>query len=201
MWLRRLGGPGLILLGLADNSFIPMPGGMDMLTIVLSASHHGWWWYYAIMATIGAVLGGYITYRIGRKGGKEYIESRFPKRRLAKIYDRFEHGGGFWAVCIPAMLPPPIPYVPFLLAAGALDYPRRKFLAAITVGRAIRYFLVAYLAHIYGKQIMGFVTRYYKPILWIFIAMTAFGVLSGLFLYYKQKKTKRSSSKPAEQVA
>ena len=35
MWqrLRRLGGPGLVLLGIADNSIIPMTGSMDVLTI------------------------------------------------------------------------------------------------------------------------------------------------------------------------
>src|SRR3989442_14155357 len=68
LWLRRLGGPGLILLGLADNSVIPMPGSMDALTIWLAASHRDWWPYYAFMATAGAVLGGYITYRLAREG-------------------------------------------------------------------------------------------------------------------------------------
>ena len=42
--VRALGGPGLILLGLADNSAIPLPGSMDALTIVLAASHSEWWW-------------------------------------------------------------------------------------------------------------------------------------------------------------
>ena len=201
LWLRRLGGPGLILLGLADNSFIPMPGSMDMLTIVLAAHHRPWWWYYAFMATLGSVIGGYVTYRIGRKGGKEYVESRFPKNKVERVYQRFEHGAGFWAVCIPALLPPPIPYVPFLLAAGALDYPKRKFLAAITFGRALRYFAAAYLAHIYGKQIMKFVTRYYQPILWTFIAMVVFGIASGLLYYFKQKRAKPENIQPTRQVA
>jgi len=52
--LWQLGGPGLILLGLADNSLIPMPGSMDALTIVLSATRKDLWWYYAVMATVGA---------------------------------------------------------------------------------------------------------------------------------------------------
>jgi membrane protein YqaA with SNARE-associated domain len=199
--LRRLGGPGLILLGIADNSFIPMPGSMDVLTIVLAASHHGWWWYYAVMSTAGSVLGGYITYRIGRRGGKRYIEARFPKQRVEKVYDRFEHGGGFWAVCVPAILPPPIPFVPFLLAAGALDFPKRKFLAAVTTGRAIRYGLAAFLANIYGRQIMRFVVRYRDPIIWVFIAMIALGCLSGFILYRRQKRSQAEKMSPAEQAA
>ncbi len=57
-WIHRLGGLGLILLGLADNSLVPLPGSVDALTIVLAASNKEWWWVYAITATIGAVIGG-----------------------------------------------------------------------------------------------------------------------------------------------
>ena len=40
---------------------------------------------------------------------------------------------------VSAILPPPIPTVPFVLAAGALKYGRAKFVAAFTLGRALRY--------------------------------------------------------------
>ena len=59
-WLKRLGGLGLVLLGFADNSVIPMPGSMDALTVVLSAHQKDWWPYYAAMATLGGVLGGWV---------------------------------------------------------------------------------------------------------------------------------------------
>ena len=52
-WLRHLGGPGLLLLGLADNSIIPLPGSMDVLTIWFVVHHRQLWFYYAIMATAG----------------------------------------------------------------------------------------------------------------------------------------------------
>jgi membrane protein YqaA with SNARE-associated domain len=70
-WLRRLGGPGLILLGIADNSVVPLPGSMDVFTIWLSARHRDLWPYYAAMATVGSLIGGYITYALARKGGKK----------------------------------------------------------------------------------------------------------------------------------
>ncbi len=83
--LRRLGGPGLVLLGIADNSVIPLTGSMDVLTIWLAARHREPWIYYAAMATIGAVLGGYITYALARKGGKETMERKLSKRRARKV--------------------------------------------------------------------------------------------------------------------
>ena len=83
-WLERLGGIGLILLGLADNSPVPLPGSMDALTIILSAHHRDWWWYYAIMATVGAVLGGYMTYALARKSGRKACKRNCRRRKPEK---------------------------------------------------------------------------------------------------------------------
>jgi len=114
----RLGGPGLILLGIADNSVIPLTGSMDVLTLWLAAHHRNLWSYYAAMATVGAVGGGYITYALGRKGGKEALEHKFNQRKAKAVFLRFERWG-FGAVFAGAILPPPFPLVPVLLAAGA----------------------------------------------------------------------------------
>src|SRR2546429_3432109 len=95
-WLRHLGGPGLILLGIADNSVVPLPGSMDVLTIWLAAHQRSWWLYYAAMATVGALIGGYITYGLARKGGKEALEAKLSKEQGSKIYGRFEARGFGW---------------------------------------------------------------------------------------------------------
>src|SRR5215831_14497986 len=79
IWIRRLGAPGLILLGLADNSVIPMLGSMDVLTIWLAAHHRTTWPYYAAVATLGAVIGGYVTYRLAARGGREALEHKLSK--------------------------------------------------------------------------------------------------------------------------
>ena len=186
-WLERLGGVGLILLGLADNSVIPLPGSMDALTIVLSAHQKNWWPYYSAMATIGAVVGGYATYALGRKGGKEALEKKISQKRAQKLYKGFAKGG-FWSLFIPALIPPPFPYSPFLLAAGALEYPRRWFFTAVALGRGLRYFALGYLGSIYSQQIFGFFEEYYKPILWIVIALSVLGGLAAAIWTWKRKR-------------
>src|ERR1700689_93383 len=153
--LRRMGGPGLILLGIADNSVIPLTGSMDVLTIWLAARHREPWPYYALMATIGAVVGGYITYALARKGGKETMDRKLSKKRAAQVSKAFERWG-FFAVAIPALLPPPFPFVPFLIAAGAGQYSPKKFLAALTLGRGVRYTIAAFLGFHYGRPILRF---------------------------------------------
>ena len=186
-WLIRLGGPGLILLGLADNSLIPLPGSTDIVTILLAAHHRTLWVYYALMATAGAVLGGYLTYRMARKGGKETLEKRFSKKKTDKIYAIFSRWG-FAAVAIPAMLPPPFPIVPMLLAAGAMQYSTGKFLTALAVGRGIRYTILAYLGFHYGRHIVRLFALYYWPVLIILTAFSVLGALFGLFEYKRRQK-------------
>lgn len=190
--LRHLGGVGLILLGLADSSVVPLPGSMDVLTIYLAARHHDLWWYYAFMATIGAVAGGYITYSLARKGGKEAFERKLSSKKAARVFERFERWG-FGAVAVPALLPPPFPIVPFLLAAGAMQYSRKKFLAALALGRAVRFTIVAGLGALYGRHIVRFFSQYYKPALFVLIGLAVAGGILALTQYYLYKRRTATS--------
>jgi membrane protein YqaA with SNARE-associated domain len=185
--LRRLGGLGLILLGIADSSVVPLTGSMDVLTVYMAALHRDLWPVYAVLATTGAVLGGYITYSLARQGGKQALERRLSKKRTAQIYQSFERWG-FGAVAVPAILPPPFPLVPFLLAAGALQYSRKKFLAALTLGRGARFTILAALGAIYGKHVMRFFSQYYKPALASLVGLAIVGVVLTLIGHYRHKR-------------
>jgi membrane protein YqaA with SNARE-associated domain len=186
--LRRLGGPGLVLLGIADNSVIPLTGSMDVLTIWLAARHHEPWPYYAVMATLGAVIGGYITYALARKGGKETMERKLSKRKAKRVAKTFERWG-FFAVAVPALLPPPFPFVPFLLAAGAMQYSPKKFLGALTLGRGVRYSIAAGLGFLYGRHILRFFSQYYAPALAILIGTAVLGSILTLIQYLRYRKS------------
>jgi len=185
--LRRMGGPGLVLLGIADNSVIPLTGSMDVLTIWLAARHHEPWPYYALMATLGAVIGGYITYALARKGGKEAMERRLSTKRAQQVSQTFERWG-FFAVAVPAVMPPPFPFVPFLIAAGAMQYSPRKFLGALTLGRGVRYTIAAGLGFHYGRHILRFFNKYYKPSVAILVGLAVIGGVLSLIHYLRMKK-------------
>jgi membrane protein YqaA with SNARE-associated domain len=187
--LRRLGGPGLVLLGIADNSVIPLTGSMDVLTIWLAARHREPWPYYALMATIGAVIGGYITYALARKGGKETMERKLSRKRAKQVSNAFERWG-FFAVAVPAILPPPFPFVPFLIAAGAGQYPPKKFLAALAAGRGVRYSIAAGLGYVYGSHVLRFFNQYYKPAVAILVGLAIIGAVLSLIQYLRLRKRK-----------
>src|ERR1700722_6729482 len=84
-YLFHLGGIGLIPLGLIDNSPIPFPGILDVATIVLSARQEQLWFYYSLMATAGSLVGGFLTYRLARTGGKEALDRRFSRRNVGRV--------------------------------------------------------------------------------------------------------------------
>jgi membrane protein YqaA with SNARE-associated domain len=176
-WLLHLGGIGLIPLGLLDSSVIPIPGSMDFATILLSARDKHLWLYYALMATAGSVLGGFVTYRLARKGGKEALAKKLSKRRVDKVLKTFQRWG-FAAIVVPALLPPPFPLVPFVIAAGAMQYPLPRFFTAMSIGRSIRYALLAFLGAAYGRQILSLVTRHAYAMIFIGVAITLAAVFT-----------------------
>jgi membrane protein YqaA with SNARE-associated domain len=188
-YLFHLGGIGLIPLGLLDNSPIPLPGIVDVATIVLSARQERLWLYYALMATAGSLVGGFLTYRLARKGGQEALERRFSRGKVDKVCEIFERWG-FAAIAIPAFLPPPMPMVPFLLAAGAMQYPARKFLAALTLGRISRYMVLAYLAARYGRRITALIAEHGHPVV-VAILVALIATATVVFYFWRGSKNKK----------
>lgn len=202
-WIRTLGGPGLVVVGIIDSSIIPFPGGMDFFTILLSMSHRDLWWYYALMATIGSLIGSYLTYRVGEKGGEETLEKKISKKRAEKVYKMFERRG-FLTVAIGSVLPPPVPVSPFFLAPGVLKYPLKNFFLAVALGRIVRYSALAYLGSIYGHVVFHWLYRYYKPILYVLLSLVVIGGLAGLYYwrrFQQHKKREAAEPQPVRKVA
>ena len=186
-WFLALGGPGLILLGLIDSSVIPVPGSMDAMTIVLSAHQRTWWPYYAVMATVGSVIGAYVTYRLARNRGDKALHDRLSKRNAKKVVQTFERWG-FGAIALPALLPPPMPMVPFVIAAGALKYSQRKFLLAMSLGRLLRYCILAYLGAVYGRKIFAVVLAHGEVALYATIGVVVVVTAIMLLMRYRRKR-------------
>jgi membrane protein YqaA with SNARE-associated domain len=193
-WIFHLGAFGLIPLGILDASVIPLPGSMDVLTIVLATKQPDWWFIYALIATAGSVLGNFLTYRLARKGGKETLEKRLSRKNMERVTKTFERWG-FGAIAIPALLPPPMPMIPFVLAAGATKYSLKKFLLAMTLGRLARYSILAILAARYGRGIIRFIHQHGHPVVLSIIGVVAIVAVIFLLLHYAKKSARTRSPK------
>jgi membrane protein YqaA with SNARE-associated domain len=192
-WIRRLGGPGLILLGIFDNTpFVSAPpGSVDAFVILLAAQRPEWWASYAFMATVGEVLGGYLTYRLAEKGGQETLEKKIGSPRATTLYKRFEKHGAI-TVFAGSILPPPFPFTSVLMTAGVMHYPRKRFFSVLTAGRGVRFFAVAWFGRIYGRQMIGFFSRHYTAAVYSLIALAvAAGI--GVLIYYEWYRPRHSA--------
>jgi membrane protein YqaA with SNARE-associated domain len=140
------------------------------------------------MATLGSVLGGFVTYRLARKGGKESLARRAPAQTMKRVHGILER----WrlaAIAIPAVLPPPIPLVPFLPAAGAIEYSVKKFLLAMTLGRIVRYSILAYLAARYGRKMLPFLLQHGRPMVAAVVGLGVTAVL--VYIVFRVLKRKK----------
>jgi membrane protein YqaA with SNARE-associated domain len=153
-WLTHLGPLGLFLVAVFDSSVIPLPvpGTTDLLLLWLVANS-GNPSLLVLSAIAGSLLGGYTTWQIGRKGGEAALRHYVPKRLLKRVVAWVEHHPVL-SVFLPAVLPPPIPLSPFVLASGALGVSRERFLLVFGTARCLRYSLLAWLGVTYGREII-----------------------------------------------
>ena len=200
-WLIHLGLLGVFILSLLDASVIPLPipGSTDLLILLLTANR-GNPWFLVPAAVTGSAIGGYLTWSAGKKGGENVLGRHVPKRFLNPV-TRWVKRHGVLTVGVASIAPPPIPLMPFLLAAGALGVPKRSFLVSIIVARGARYSLVAWLGVNYGRRVIHAWSQYsagwYDTIIWILAGLLVAGVLFGVWKYRHSQRRFASSAHAA----
>ncbi len=188
-WLQgageALGGPGLFLIAFFDSSFLSFPNVVDLLIIADVARHEARWVYYALMPTIGSVAGCYVLYEFARRGGDRFLRKRVHARHIDRAMAIFQKYG-LLGVLVPSILPPPVPFKVFVLAAGLAKVRPVEFIVAVAIGRGIRYFGEALLALYFGDRAAEYLTAHSREAsLVIAVAVLAFGV----FWVYRSRRT------------
>jgi membrane protein YqaA with SNARE-associated domain len=184
-WLIHLGALGLFSVAVVDSSVIPLPlpGSTDLLLLWLVA-HAGNPWILGSLAIAGSLVGGYTTWDIGRRGGEAALRRYVPARILNRVL-KWVRYHPILAVFVPAVLPPPIPLLPFALASGALDVSRRRFLVVYGAARSLRYSFVAWLGAAYGAHIVRLWSRtlqkWSEPLLFVFGGVFLISVCFGIW--------------------
>jgi membrane protein YqaA with SNARE-associated domain len=148
-------GLGLFAIAFFDSSLLSLPEINDALLLYFGARFPDGAFYYALMTMLGSVIGASLLYGLARWRGFAFLESRFPRGRIQSVFGAVRRYGAF-AVLVPAILPPPFPFKIFVLSSGALGLPVPRFVAAIVVGRSVRYFGEAWLALRYGDRALGY---------------------------------------------
>jgi membrane protein YqaA with SNARE-associated domain len=154
-WIEKKGDKNLFgwlsAISFSESSFFPIPP--DPFLLVATCLKPGRWWKYATLVALSSVLGGIFGYIIGF-----YFFDLFGQK-IVDIYslqDEFQKVGllfqqnAFLSIFVAAFTP--IPYKVFTIAGGFFKINVFTFIAASIFGRSMRFFLVAFLAKIFGKQ-------------------------------------------------
>jgi len=165
-------------LAFAESSFFPIPP--DIPFIFMGIAKPPAAFFLATIMTIGSVLGGAMGYAIGFYGGRPLVNWMVENRWVQKVFSRrqFEmvesqyNRYDVWAVLIAAFTP--IPYKVFTIGGGLCRISFWRFMAASTLGRAGRFFLVATLLYWFGASAQ-FILRNFDIFLIVMLILVVLG--------------------------
>src|SRR5919206_3972730 len=166
----------MVIIGALDASLLSLPEINDYLVVGRCFKDPTAAYYFPLFAAIGSVVGCNLLYTIVRRGGQAVLRRKFPLasiKRVERAYERF----GFFAIAVPAVLPPPLPFKIFVATAGALEYPRWKFLLTVMIARSLRYYVEGILAVYYGRRVLLFMKDNGLVILSIVASLVLVGVI------------------------
>lgn len=187
----KAGGPGLLVLGIFDSSFLFAPLGNDLLVIALAASHRSplHILYYAAMSTVGSVLGCLLVDLVFRKAGEEGLDKHLPRKRLEYVKRQVNHSAA-WALVVASLAPPPFPFTPFIMAAAALEYPRRRLLVVVGVSRMVRFTAAGVLGALFGRQVLKWASQdVVQGLLFALVIACVVGSVVSVYGWVKRSRT------------
>jgi membrane protein YqaA with SNARE-associated domain len=189
----KFGGPGLLVLGILDSSFIFAPLGNDLLVVAMTARYRSvpGMIYYAAMSTIGSVLGCLLVDLVLRRAGEKGLEKHLPKRRLEYVKRKVTKNAA-WALVVASIAPPPFPFTPFVMAAAALQYPRKRMLAVVGAGRMVRFTALGVLALFFGRRILRWAEN--DVVQWVMIGFLVLCIIGSVISVWGWVKRSRSAA-------
>jgi membrane protein YqaA with SNARE-associated domain len=175
--LKALGPFGVFVLAILDSAGVPVVGGVDALLIFVAVTSPASAYPSAAVAVLGSVIGSLFLFMLARKGGEAYL-ARYTANRQGLRFKNWFLEYGLVTVFVPAVTPiVPMPLKVFVLSAGALGVSPLVFAAVIIVARAIRYFIIAYMALHLGND----TGPYLRHHIWQLVGISA-GLFVSLYL-------------------
>jgi membrane protein YqaA with SNARE-associated domain len=168
---------GLLFLAIADDSFLFLPIGSDLLTVLLVARHSDRLATCVLAGAVGSTIGVFLLDLVCRKGGEEGLK-RLVKPKLLTYLKRQMEEHGAVALIVSCLAPPPFPFGASIAAASAFQYPRPRLLVLVFIARAARFSLVGWAAIYFGRRILRIANS--DEFLWFMAGFIAFCVIGSV---------------------
>jgi len=195
-FLKPLGFWGVAVLGAIDASSLAIP--MDLVIAGYALSDRRHFWVYAVLGAMGAAVGALVPFYIGRAGGELVLTRQISPEKYQKMRARFDRHHWF-AVLVPAAMPPPFPFKLFAFGAGVFDMRVGPYMAAVFVGRTAHYLVTALLAIFFGPQIVDLflhAIKQHRPLMLLVVAIVTAGFLIYVFRRRRRKRQHASETVP-----
>ena len=196
--LKVLGMWGAFVIAFADSALLGMP--VDAAVAAYVYQDHKRLLLYVAMASAGSALGSVPLYLIGYWGGEKVLRKRISEERFLKIHRSFEQHE-FWALMFPGMMPPPMPFKIFVLAAAVFEMRFRDFLAAIFAGRFVRFLVLSLLVLKFGPQIITLVGALFQRHWWSVVVFILGAVFAWLILHHRRKAKLAKAQRAGEPIS
>lgn len=155
---------------------------LDVETVlVLLRRHSEIVWLLPFLATTASLIAAAIVFWVGRKIGQKGLEHWISPGVLESVRHEVRHKGAI-ALVLPALLPPPFPLMPFVLACGALSVSATRFFITFAGLRFVRFSVLTALAWFYGQQILAlFQTGTFKIVMAVFVVLIVVGISTTIY--------------------
>jgi membrane protein YqaA with SNARE-associated domain len=176
-WFVHLGAFGLFLLAVADDSFLFLPIGTDLLTVVLVARNHFRLPIYVLAVATGSAAGVFLLDLVCRKGGEHGLRRLVKPQQFDNLKRRMEQHAAALLV-LACLAPPPFPFGAYVAAASAFQYPRPRLLGVVFGARTIRFALVGWGAIYYGRRLLEIASATW--FVWLMSGFIAFCLIGSI---------------------
>lgn len=183
---RKFGGLFLFLLSMIESIIFPIPP--DTLLMPLCLGNRKKAFRFALLCTGGSLIGAGIGYAIGNAlwwtENNEYsslalwffdLVPSFSEDKFMKVKELYEEYN-VWIVFIAAFTP--LPFKVVTITAGAFKVQFLLFIIGSTIGRAGRFFLVAWLIKRFGESMKEFIDKYFNILSILFVVL----LIGGFYL-------------------
>lgn len=165
----------LSLVSFTESSCFLIPPDVMLAPMTLAKPHNAW--FYAMLTTMSSVLGGLFGYLIG-VFGFHIVEPWLHTLGYIDAYviaQQWFIDWGFWAILLAGFTP--IPYKIFTIASGVAGLALVPFVVGSTIGRGLRFFLVAGLMRWGGETLEIRLRQWIDRIGWTLLILVVMGYL------------------------
>jgi len=171
----------LSLISFAESSFFPIPP--DILLIPMALASKARALFYASICTLFSVLGGILGYAIGYFFYNSlgiYIVEFYQLENSFSIFENYYREFGILIILGAGITP--FPYKFITIASGVFGLNIFLFIIISSIGRGLRFYLIAILLFFFGDKIKLIIDKYFNLLTIVFFILLVGSVFIIRFL-------------------